>query len=110
MPVPTISSGALRKMVSAAAEAGLPPAKFLAELGLDPRVVDDPDGRIPIDTLHAAWELVFDRIPAARGPVTADRYTPGDYGLVGFVAMNSATLGEALGHVVRYIGLWTDDP
>jgi hypothetical protein len=24
--------------------------------------------------------------------------------------MNSATLGEGLGHVVRYSGLWTDEP
>jgi AraC-like DNA-binding protein len=40
----------------------------------------------------------------------AERYSPGDYGLVGFVAMNSATFGEALHHVVRYVGLWTDDP
>ena len=40
----------------------------------------------------------------------AERYAPGDYGLVGFVAMTSATLDEAIEHVVRYIGLWTDEP
>ena len=40
----------------------------------------------------------------------AEQYSPGDYGLVGFVAMNSTTLGEAVRHAVRYLGLWTDEP
>ena len=46
-----------------------------------------PDGRQLLD------EVTF---RVADGAVTAQRYAPSDYGLVGFVAMNSATLGEAL--------------
>ncbi|MFI5302877.1 MAG: AraC family transcriptional regulator ligand-binding domain-containing protein, partial [Polyangiales bacterium] len=110
MTVPTIASGALRKLLTTLAEAGLPSSEVLAELAVEQDIVDDPDGRVPIERLHAAWEIALARAHGADAAIMAPRYEPSDYGLVGFVAMSSATLGEALGHVVRYIALWTDDP
>jgi AraC-like DNA-binding protein len=97
-------------MMVAVDEVGLSSSELLAKLGVDPRVLDDKDARIRITTLHAAWELALALAPIVDGAITAPRYAPGDYGLAGFVAMNSTTLGEAIGHVVRYVGLWTDDP
>ncbi len=108
---PTIASGAVRKMRAALADAGVDPAAFFAGVGLDPAVVADPDGRVPLEKLHALWEAAVRVLPRADASVlAAERYSPGDYGLVGFIAMNSATLREGIRDVVRYVGLWTDDP
>ncbi|MGE5180625.1 MAG: AraC family transcriptional regulator [Acidobacteriota bacterium] len=111
MAVPTIASGALRKMLGFVADLGIERGELLGELGVDPAQVDDRDARIPIATLHAAWEALLARAPRADGAaLAAERYAPGDYGLVGFVVMTSATLDEALAHFVRYSALWTDEP
>jgi AraC-like DNA-binding protein len=109
--VPSIGSGAIKKLLTALQENGVDPAPLAAEVGIDPNVVEDPDARVPVEALHALWEAAQRRIPRADAALFgATRYAPGDYGLVGFVCMNSATLGEALGHAVRYLHLWTDDP
>ena len=111
MAVPTIASGAFRKMLASSAEFGVDRATLIAKLELDQAVVDDPDGRLPVAKLHDAWDILLASAPRVDAAVFgAERYEPGDYGLVGFVAMTSATLDEALGHVIRYIGLWTDEP
>lgn len=112
MAVPTIASGALRKLITHAAdELAIDRATLLAELAVDPAVLADPDHRVPITVLHAAWNAVVARVPRADGAVLgAERYAVGDYGLVGFVVMTSATLDEAFDHFIRYIGLWTDEP
>jgi len=109
--VPTISSAALAKLIAALREAGLDPAPACAEAGFDPALCDDVDARVPVATLHALWESVLQRAPSVDAALLgARRYVPGDYGLVGFVCMNCGTLGEALTHAVRYLGLWTDEP
>jgi AraC-like DNA-binding protein len=109
--VPTIASGAIHKLVSTLTEVGIDPGPVLAEVALDASVVDDRDARVPIAKLHRIWDAVLRGSSRADWAVLgAEHYSPGDYGLVGFVAMNSATLGEAVRHVVRYVGLWTDDP
>ena len=109
--VPTIASGALRKVLASFAALGVDANEVCAELGLDRSAVDDADARFPIAPLHATWEALLRRKPRPGSSViVAQEYAPGDYGLVGFVAMNCDTLGEGLAHVVRYVGLWTDDP
>lgn len=109
--IPTIASGAIRKMLSTIEEAGVDPARVAAEIGLELAHVADVDARVPIEKLHALWDVALGVRPRTGAALFgAERYSPGDYGLVGFVAMNAATFGEALHHVVRYVGLWTDDP
>lgn len=109
--VPTIASGAVKKLVTFVEDSGLDPAPMIAAADIDPVLVSDQDGRVPIVALHALWEQVLAKVPRADGAVIgAERYAPGDYGLVGFVAMNSPTLGDALRQVVRFLGLWTDEP
>jgi AraC-like DNA-binding protein len=111
MAVPTIASGVLRKMLTYCDKIGLDRATLLAELEVAGSMLDDPDGRLPITKLHAAWERVLAQVPSvADAQFIGEPYTPGEYGLVGFVVMTSATVDEALGHFVRYIGLWTDEP
>lgn len=111
MAPPTIASGAVRKLLDGARAHGLDVAVLCAEAGTRPDVADDPDARLPLPLLHALWEAVAARRPepdlALQG---ARHYRPGDYGLVGFVAASSATLGDGLDAVVRYARLWTDSP
>jgi AraC-like DNA-binding protein len=109
--LPTISSGAIRKLLQGLENEGIDPLPCLAAVRLDRAVVADQDARIPLAKLHELWEAVHRLSPRADRAVQGARsYAPGDYGLVGFVGMNSKTLGEGIGHVVRYVGLWTDDP
>jgi AraC-like DNA-binding protein len=111
MAVPTIASAVLRSFFDSAREEGLDPAAIAREAELELALLQDRDARVPVSCLHGAWEALLRRAPRVGAAVLgAQRYSPGDYGLVGFVAMNSATLGEGLGHVVRYSGLWTDEP
>jgi AraC-like DNA-binding protein len=111
MAVPTIASGALRKMLAHTGDYGIAPADLLAAIEVEPGLADDPDARVPIEKLHAAWNVLHARRPRDDGAVlSAQQYAPGDYGLVGFVVMTSATFGDAFDQFVRYSGLWTDEP
>jgi len=108
MAVPTIASGALKKLVSGASARGADAGAILRAAGVPPSALEEADSRVPIASLHAAWDRLLDALP--RIDVETAAYAPGDYGIVGFVVMNSATLADALKHLVRYVGLWTDDP
>lgn len=107
----SISSGAIRKLLNALEERGIDPLPLAADAGIDPGLASDRDARVPVIALHALWDAAHRRFPRWDAALLgATRYAPGDYGLVGFVSMNSATLGEALRQATRYLGLWTDDP
>jgi AraC-like DNA-binding protein len=111
MAEPTIASSVLRKMLVACAKVGLDRTTLLADLDVAASTLDDPDARIPITKIHATWERLLAHAPRAVDvQFHGDPYTPGEYGLVGFVVMTSATVDEALGQFVRYVGLWTDEP
>lgn len=108
---PAIASGALKKLATNLTLLGLDASAICAEARFDPSICDDPDARVPLATLHDLWDVVVRRTGRMDAALQgAQSYAPGDYGLVGFVAMNCATLGEALQQVVRYMSLWTDDP
>jgi AraC-like DNA-binding protein len=108
---PAIASGAFKKLTTALTVLGLDARAIYAEARFDPSICDDPDARVPLAKLHDLWDVVIRHTGRADAALQgAQNYAPGDYGLVGFVAMNCATLYEALQHVVRYMSLWTDDP
>lgn len=108
---PTIASGAVAKLLATLPSLDVDPRAVCDAAGFDARACDEVDARVPLPTLHALWEAVGDRLARADlALIVATRYAPGDYGLVGFVAMASASLGEALAQVERYLRLWTDEP
>lgn len=108
MGVPTIAIGALKKLMNAAIARGAHAGDLARAAGVPAEILDDPDARAPIASLHAVWDVLL--ASDADIDFEAPAYAPGDYGIVGFVVMNSATLSEGLDHLVRYIGLWTEDP
>ena len=108
MGVPTIAIGALKKLMNAAIARGADAGELARAADVPAEVLGDPDARAPLARLHAVWDAVL--AAGVAIDFEADAYAPGEYGIVGFVVMNSATLSEGLDHLVRYIGLWTDDP
>jgi AraC-like DNA-binding protein len=108
---PTIASGAVAKLIAALPSLGLDPPTVCRAAGFDIGLCRDVDARVPLSTLHALWEVV---IAGARRAdlalAVASRYVPGDYGLMGFVAMASPSVAEALEQLERFLCLWTDEP
>ena len=97
---PTIASGAFLKLFATAEQLGLTPAQVIGDLDFDVKSCD-ADARFPVDTLNALWESLQSQTKRVDATlINAQRYKPGDYGLVGFVAMNAPTLGDALRQVV----------
>ena len=105
---PTISSRALQKLLRVL---GPHADAVRAAAGVDEAVLEDPDGRIAVARLHAAWERALPHFGRGEGPlVVARSYAPSDYGLLGFVSTSSATVGDGLAQFVRFGALWMDDP
>ena len=78
----------------------------LKEVGLSRTDVASPDGRIP----YAAYMGLIERAALLLGEPgyglkLGTSHGVRDSGLVGFIALNSATLGDALANVERYISV-----
>lgn len=85
---------------------GLAPAELLAGQAI---ALEDRDARLP----ESVCAALFDRAAARLrdddlGLHAGERIRPGHYGALGYVAMNCATLGEALSGLRRYQALVLD--
>ncbi len=78
-------------------------------VGLDPRSFGDPDARVSYEALAgfviAAVEVTGD---PALGLHLSERYRPGAFGVLDYLALSSETLGDALGQLCRYSRLLGD--
>src|SRR5262249_52451854 len=97
------------KSVVAAAATRIRPGALCESVGLDSSQLDDPSRRIPIKQLVALYEsaarLTNDD---AFGLHMGERTELHNYDLLGYIAMNSPTVGEALQRTARYLPIWTD--
>ncbi|HEV2913416.1 MAG TPA: AraC family transcriptional regulator [Pyrinomonadaceae bacterium] len=107
--VPTISVKAIGKIVDAAADAGVRPEELYSAVNLDPALLSDVENRIPYAQIVALYEAAA-RLTRddAFGIHLSERTSAKVFDLLGYVLMNSATLGEALDRIVRYHSIWTD--
>lgn len=107
--VPTISIKAVGKIVDAAEASGVRPEELYRAVGLDPSLLGDADNRIPysqiVELYETAAHLTGDD---AFGLHLSERTSPKVFDLLGYVLLNSPTLGEAVGRIVRYHSIWTD--
>jgi AraC-like DNA-binding protein len=107
--VPTISIRAVGKIVDAVRAAGVSSQALYSAVQLDPSLLDDADNRIPyaqiVSLYEAAARLTGD---AAFGLHLSERTSAKVFDLLGYVLMNSPTLGEAVERIVRYHSIWTD--
>jgi AraC-like DNA-binding protein len=107
--VPTIQAKAVEKIVRAAAAHGVNARDLYEAAKVDPEGLDDPDGRIPFAQVVALYEqgasLANDD---AFGLHVGEAVDLKAFDVLGYAAINSSTLGEALDRVVRYGFIWTN--
>jgi AraC-like DNA-binding protein len=105
----TVQARAARKIVDAAAQAGIESEELYQAVGLDPASLSDPDKRIPNQQLVALYEHAA-RLTGddAFGLHVAERISPTAFDVLGYAALNSPTARQALHRLVRYYRIWTD--
>jgi len=97
------------KNVCAAASSRIRPRDLCESVGLDLFRLNDPLSRIPIKQLVALYEsaarLTNDD---AFGLHVGQRTELQSFDLLGYIIMNSPTVGDALQRTVRYLPIWTN--
>ena len=108
-PKAFIQVAAIIGLPEALRRAGCNPDKIFRAVGLQPAELRDPDASIP---LHAYLNLLDHAAQCGDDDCLGLRfgasYDPGDYGALGFVALNSPTVGAGLLNVGRYLGVMRD--
>jgi AraC-like DNA-binding protein len=103
---PTIVAGLVARAIHTAVSCGLQSEVLLAELGIDPAVLEDRDNRLPVETFARLWNLMSARLPnrvLALDWITSWKVT--DAGVLGYVMLQLQTVEEAMGASVRYAHL-----
>jgi AraC-like DNA-binding protein len=104
--VNTASVAYLRALFDYVQARGLAPETLLDNQALD---LDDRDARLPEAACAGYFDRAADRLgDPALGLHVGESIRPGHYGVLGYVAMNCATLGEALSRLNRYQALVLD--
>ena len=98
-----IPVSAVGKILNTASAAGINPEELCRVADLDLRILEDADNQIPFTQLirlyqHAAYLTGDD----AFGLHVGERDSPKLYGVLGYVAINSQTVGEALNRLIRF--------
>ena len=82
---------------------------LMRAVGIDPAVLDDPDGRIPTDQISALWALAVERSGnSAVGLSAAGKAGPGGFDLVGYAMMSVPDLRGVLERICRYVRIVSD--
>ena len=102
----TASVAYLRGLFDYVQARGLKPEQLLQDQRLD---LDDRDARLPERVCAALFDRAAELLgDDALGLHAGEQIRPGHYGALGYVAMNCATLGEALAGLRRYHALVLD--
>lgn len=98
-----ISVPALVQYIKSGEQCGLNRERILAEAGLTSDLLLNNNGRLPGEVLQNMLRYI---IPHAGNPLfglyTSQHIQPGSYSIMGYIAMTSNTLGEALSRVAMY--------
>ncbi|MFD1142934.1 AraC family transcriptional regulator [Larkinella insperata] len=99
----TLSAGSFNLVLFAAQQKGADVTALCRAVGVDPAVLRNPDGRIPIRTVQALWREV---IAVTNDPYLSLRIgemiNPTAVGVLAYVMMHCPTLGEALEKLCQY--------
>lgn len=99
MPAPTVLAALTAGVLDAATALGLDRAALVAEVGLDPDLLADPDGRVPVEHDLRLWQAL------SRQPIglrLGDLLGLGGLGVLGYAMQHGATVGEALAWMERF--------
>jgi AraC-like DNA-binding protein len=88
---------------------GLARDALLREAKIDERQLRDPDGRIPLAAVERLWRVAASQVPdPAFGLRVGGGTSMRDWGLVGYAAAYSSTLGSALKRFAHYSRVVSD--
>ncbi|MDJ0946255.1 MAG: AraC family transcriptional regulator [Kiloniellales bacterium] len=108
-PKAFIQVAAIIGLPEALRRAGCNPDQICKAVGLRPAELRDPDASIPLHAYLNLLEVAADRSgDDCFGLRFGASYDPSDYGALGFVALNSPTVGAGLLNVGRYLGVMRD--
>jgi AraC-like DNA-binding protein len=108
------SGGTISALEAAAVAVGLQAAgadveAVFARAGIPLAEVGDPERRFPRERIILLWEKACEAVDdPAFGLHIAERVPYGAFGVLEYIARSSATLGEALARVARYVRLLED--
>lgn len=98
MSTGTVLSAMSRAVLDAAAELGADVDAIVAEAGFDRAVLDDPDGRVPIEQHLRMWAILSRR---GDGVDLGARLGVQSMGVVGYAIEHGATVRDALAFLAR---------
>lgn len=102
----TVATTSSRALLAACDRLGVDTGQLLAAAGLTAAQVDDPDGRIPGESVAALWQSALDRSgDPGLGLRVALAVPFGAYRVIDFLAASAATVGDGLIRVARYFSL-----
>lgn len=105
----TILGRSATKLADVATQHGIDGRALASQVGIDIDACTDREHRIAYAELLDLWTLVIDRVTVPSIALdVAQAYSPGDYELLGFVAMTCEDLRSALPLVERFMRLWND--
>ncbi|RRJ83464.1 AraC family transcriptional regulator [Aestuariirhabdus litorea] len=101
-----VSVSLTNTLLDTAVELGLDRLELSDACGLAPEQLCNPDNRIPFLVQERLWEEIIRHRPDTPvGLLMGMRTEPGSFNVLGYIAMNSATLEEAFCHVQQYQNL-----
>lgn len=108
-PEYTILVRSVAKIIDAAAAHGVEPEALYRAIGLDAAVLEGPDNRIPFAQLVALYERAAEMTGDDDfGLHVGERVDPKLFDVLGYMVVNSPTMGEALNRLVRYHSIWSE--
>jgi AraC-like DNA-binding protein len=106
--VPTVFARSVRKIVRAVGPRKRA-RRLLKEVGLDSEAIEDATLRIPYSDMMRLTERAASATnDSAFGLHVGESTEQKEYGLVGYTVITSATLGDALRTLARYVPIWTN--
>jgi AraC-like DNA-binding protein len=104
----TTPTSSARNLI-AAAPSRINSLKLCEAVELDASRLNDPNGRLPMRQLIAMYETAARMTnDSAFGLHVGMRTSLRAFGVLGYVVMNSATVGLAFERIARYLPIWTD--
>lgn len=104
-----IPISAAGKIINTASAAGVKPEEFCRAAKLDVSILDDVDNQIPFTELIGLYQIGADLTgDEAFGLHVGEQDSPKLYGILGYVTINSRTVGEALNRLIRFQHIRTD--
>jgi AraC-like DNA-binding protein len=87
-------------------EWGVDPQRAFAQAGVDARLFEDPDNRMPFNALGSLVEACVELTGCAHfGLLVGERFDLNSFGPLGELLRNSATVGQALRSLVLHLHL-----